>query len=753
MTKGRRTRTEVKVVNGAPALCLNGKPIPAVPYFWSACHHIRGEQAQEKERRRLMAQMRDAGVHLHQSHPHAGWNAPGVYDPASAGPEAHSETIAVMMQRMLEVDPEGYFIARLSTTPPWTWMARHRREMEVVANATDLHRQVSWASDVWLEGAGQMLDAFVRYCEAQPWADHLLAYHFDGPSGEWCPRAAMIGQYTDYSQPMHQWFRTWLRRQYGDDETALRQAWNDRNVTFETAAVPSPQQQGSTTFFRYRDPRREMQTIDYFHAVRDRALHDIRGLAAVAKKACQRRKVVGIFYGYEAAMFWSPALFFGENSTMSYDQATAQRSGHMGLSWAAELDDVDYIASPYDYLYRRAGGVGESQSLPYAVSLRGKLFWSEDDTRTHTPPRTIWYGRTRDDAESVAVLRRNFASMMTHNASLWWMDQGGKYFATPAIQATIRDLARLAARLPELDRRPWGQVAVVLDENGPFYTQLENHYSWAEVYKQRIFGLARLGAPYRLHTLRDLELENLPDYRLWVFLESHAISRQARQLITERCKRDGNVLVWLHGAGLIDGEPSVEHMTELTGLRFLQRDTPWEHIVAISNWQHPVTRGLPRDLVYGTDRMSGPVFFVWDDEVTELGLGIYNNGANDTALAIREFGRGARGAGAARRGKGDWASVFSSAPNLPANLLRGLARYAGCHIYCDTGDQVHADRQFVSVHTAAGGPATIYLPAPATVWDVFARRKVGDDLTELQVELQPTSTTLYHLGDRNLLAE
>jgi hypothetical protein len=90
---------------------------------------------------------------------------------------------------------------------------------------------------------------------------------------------------------------------------------------------------------------------------------------------------------------------------------------------------------------------------------------------------------------------------------------------------------------------------------------------------------------------------------------------------------------------------------------------------------------------------------------------------------------------------------------LPAALLRGLARYAGCHIFGDAGDQVHADRQFVSVHTVAGGPTTIRLPRRAPVWEVFARQRLGQGLTRIEAELPPVSTTLYFLGDRDLLAD
>ena len=32
-----RTTTEIQMINGAPTLCLNGEPVPALAYFRSGC--------------------------------------------------------------------------------------------------------------------------------------------------------------------------------------------------------------------------------------------------------------------------------------------------------------------------------------------------------------------------------------------------------------------------------------------------------------------------------------------------------------------------------------------------------------------------------------------------------------------------------------------------------------------------------------------------------------------------------------------
>ena len=64
----------------------------------------------------------------------------------------------------------------------------------------------------------------------------------------------------DYSAPMVTHFRQWLRDTYGDVE-ALRDAWQDGEAHFDTAAVPSGEAQRQTLHFTFRDPLRESKQV------------------------------------------------------------------------------------------------------------------------------------------------------------------------------------------------------------------------------------------------------------------------------------------------------------------------------------------------------------------------------------------------------------------------------------------------------------------------------------------------------------
>jgi hypothetical protein len=99
------------------------------------------------------------------------------------------------------------------------------------------------------------------------------------------------------------------------------------------------------------------------------------------------------------------------------------------------------------------------------------------------------------------------------------------------------------------------------------------------------------------------------------------------------------------------------------------------------------------------------------------------------------------------RGRGDWTSVYSTAPNLPADLLRNIAQYAGCHIYNEANDVIYANKHFICLHSAQGGVRIINLPKQENVWDVFSEKQIASSVTSFWVNIPSGSTVLYYLGE------
>jgi hypothetical protein len=100
----------------------------------------------------------------------------------------------------------------------------------------------------------------------------------------------------------------------------------------------------------------------------------------------------------------------------------------------------------------------------------------------------------------------------------------------------------------------------------------------------------------------------------------------------------------------------------------------------------------------------------------------------------------------------DYRSVYSAAPNLPAMVLRGIARYAGAHIYNDQGDTLYATPNLLAVHTAAGGKRVFTLPGTVEmVYDLFSKQVIVEKASRFEVQLEPASTLIYFTGDSKQL--
>ncbi len=100
-----------------------------------------------------------------------------------------------------------------------------------------------------------------------------------------------------------------------------------------------------------------------------------------------------------------------------------------------------------------------------------------------------------------------------------------------------------------------------------------------------------------------------------------------------------------------------------------------------------------------------------------------------------------------------WSSIYMATPNVPASVLRGIARNAGLHLYNEDGDVLYATPDLLSVHTVSGGPRKFKLPGQVeVVYDLFNECILASGVNEFSVQLPPASTSLYFTGKAGLLA-
>jgi hypothetical protein len=358
---------------------------------------------------------------------------------------------------------------------------------------------------------------------------------------------------------------------------------------------------------------------------------------------------------------------------------------------------------------------------------------------------------------TLAIYKRNFAYCLTHGHGITWL-QSSTYPEYAEIEAQadalLTQMQHIGTWALELDRAPQAEIAVFLDDESCFYTTIRNDLSLPGVFYQRVIDLPRIGAPHAVYLLRDLIEGRVPPFKLGIFLNAFRLDRARREALAGQVRRDGRTALWLYAPGYIYDDASTpaipppkdgptaplhtQNMTDLTGFGFGRTEGPWPAHMHIIDFRHEITRDAPQDLFWGTQRALAPIFHVDDPEAVALGQVITQMSRSQAGLAVKEFA--------------DWRSVYCAAPNIPAPVLRGIARYAGVHLYNECGDVLYATPDLLGVHTTGGGPRRFRLPKRVeVVYDLFERREVARDVSEFQVTMKPASTVLYYVGTKEFI--
>jgi len=241
--------------------------------------------------------------------------------------------------------------------------------------------------------------------------------------------------------------------------------------------------------------------------------------------------------------------------------------------------------------------------------------------------------------------------------------------------------------------------------------------------------------------LSDLGLA--PEYKFYIFLDAFYVTDQEKAVIREKVLRNGHTVLWLFGPGFVtDTGLSSESTSQLTGMTIKAYNGGGRLRLTLCDLDHPVTRGIMPGLQFETLDETGPIFYVKDDGARVLGMtdaipctnsrGTFQSGLESMpGFAVKEMNA--------------WRSVWCAVPNLPAALLRNIARYAGVHIYSNGDDFVCANRFMVSVHARYGGKRLIALPRPSTVTDAFTGKKIAARAKEFEIHLKRNETGFWLL--------
>lgn len=693
----------VVVRNGFPELQINGRAVPPVMFFGDVtgshtAHHVASE----------IRRAAKAGVHLYST----------LIEVTCPPPPDDTiyETLDGAIDAILSADPHGYVMPRLMFAPAAGWRAQYPNE--VSEYRTGKTEDPSFASEhYWME-VEQTIRQIIDHVRRMSYSDRVVGYHLE--RGEWF-HSKDGGHERSFAN--REGFRRWLRAKYGNSDVALRAAWFDGQVQYYTADVP-PDVVSPRPAELFLEPRKERRWIDFNEFTSDCVADRLKSLARVVKDASEGQCLVSVCYGY----------------TFEHEHPA---SGHLSLARLLESPDIDLVTGPPSYRDRKPGGAGFLPCPVDSVHLHGKLWISEDDTRTHLGSHVDSSQsdnpRLENKTATEQVQMRSAGTSLGYQSGVAWMDLWGEgWLDADDIWQRIGSYFQHYAQQMATRTRKTSDIVVLVDERSLLYLQ-RGATAFDRILSAQRDAFLHCGASVAFHLQSDVLHDAFPtDARMYVFLNPARLPASERDAIRTKLHGGGRTLVWLQTVGICDdrGRPE-ESAHETTGFSLRQQSWNSEAGSRITETRHRITERLRESHIGQRERID-PTFYV--DEVgpgTTI-LGEYAQ-SGLPSIAVRTMA--------------DWNSVFIGELPLPVSLIRGLARFSGVHLYTTNADDyLFAGNGWVTIHHTRDGRRDVWLPRGLSGYDLTAGMPFESG-REYRVMAKANTTRLIRVGPREALEQ
>lgn len=724
----------------------------------------------------------NAGVHLFQL---SLWDTKGQMwdnpwtpsDGKSVQEPPETITWRKMATELTALDPQARFIMRFSVLPDLGWRKSHFDHYPAVKShdggvMKDGRSLIpSLASEESLKLAVQNVRDAIAWCERQPWRDRIVGYTIFN-FGEGATEVALFDEMFDDTTMMRDAFRGFLRGKYRDDDV-LQKAWDDKETRLDTATVPTRSdwlaKRERLKLFHWPDPAKVQRERDYFLLQKQlfhrtwSAVFTAMQEATAARpvlKGCDNLKqhMLGWLHNANFEADWRPG-------TMDTYNAIMLASGAIGAGPLLDHPGLDMLQTPGMYNNRAVGYAWEAEGLSDALALRGKVNFMEADMRTGV--RKTWGGKPMPehaqipdagtfftDAEMVAGFDRTLAWALSRNQMFYYTSVCGAnwWYHDPPV---LKQIARQTQIIADPVAIPWRDttdaICFVIDDESSLHEDFSSGFQHLAVERQLEEGLALCGVPYRIHLLSDLQRNNFPAYKCYLFPNLFKVDAEVEALLRKKVLRNGNVALFGPGTGITDGTTiSADAASRLLGVKMEIVAKTCNRRVITQDHGHPLSKRIPTvtftdSYAYGPLLVPAEQRFPSSGTARQLGACFYYYFFDRPGLFMNDIGQGAD----------RYSAIFTPAVPLPAELLREFARYAGCHVWSEQNTVVRASDGFVSLHTAKGGEHVIRFPVKANVWDLNLGKPIARGTDTVRVSATGPSTWLFRFepADRKATTE
>ncbi|GEM_PF-301698 len=784
---------------GEPTIMVNGEPmIPMtmVPNYASKTHN-------SEPTVRQFAHYRKAGMRVQFVSSYTTWNMPGRDWTDENGVAHHEpngiEAFATSVETLLHEIPDAYIILRLHVDPPIDWIESHPEELIKYNDGS--HRPVvlsaggnngdavqatgmySLCGEAFRSAAEKALVEYLDAFESMPFKDHIIGFSLccAGTQEWYYPESNLITDmeqniYGDFSEPFRAYFCEFLKKRYDGNVEKLRKAWNDPTATFENPKIPDMDERRYTVMndgilsamlefesagrkvggFIEHDPKGEnflgvflnankcKHVADFFNAWHQGTADTIIRLAKAVKDRYPDM-LVGSYYG---ALGCCDYYQFGtQEATLS-----VLDSGY-----------VDFLGSAGSYNNREPGLYVAQREMQDSFRLRNEIYFIELDNRVHKVEPFYrdamgLYGME----ETRNTFKRDFGRVVCEDVQSWffdfissfagngkedWMEPEGFY----DLLGQLGDVAKYAI---SLERKKRNEIALIYDLESVHYVSQLTDAMFCDIYRSSDLG--RIGAPVDYYFHNDMSRPDMPDYKLYIMINTFHLSDAEREAIKAKARKNHATVLWLYAPGFIDPDAdtimSNANIEATTGMKVGRIDatvSPWFKLTdkgaslmkyADSSKKYGyIDRDVHSTVWLGSifpppnfrplpPAHMNPGFYIEDESAEVLGRYCMDGKA---ALAMKD--------------DGGYVSVYCAAQFLRSEVLQSLAENAGVHLFVKTDDHICANENFVMIHAGYSGKHTIYFKNSCTPFEVFEKKVYAENVTEITVDMKYGETKMFSL--------
>ena len=336
-------------------------------------------------------------------------------------------------------------------------------------------------------------------------------------------------------------------------------------------------------------------------------------------------------------------------------------TGAFAVTKIMESPYVDSLSATNSYANRSPKSLNYNTMLVDSLALNGKLFFTEDDTRTYLAYTDIEAeGDGEGDREyksksyenTIAILGRNFSYDMIRDQGLYWMDMHNcGWYNNSDLWQQMAEMRRIwAAYNYSASSAPTPDVALIVDDESIYYES--NSCPNSHYIMDQIDELVKAGLNYGVYLKCDID--KIPESAKIIIVTACSYMEADDIEAFNSQKRDGKIIIWNWAPSYItDTSCSVDNISSMTGMNIEEVESISNLMTKVTNFDHKYTKNA--DNQFGSLGKATPGFVVSDSEAVTLG--IYKQ-SEYVSLAVKEFE--------------NWTSIFAGSGCLEAPVLASM---------------------------------------------------------------------------------